>query len=68
VFARKITRHAVRSVLTPLARSSPLPGWDVLTWLQQWAASHDADSAAEFYPDTDRPAEFQECSSLSPQP
>lgn len=68
VSARKITRQAVRSVLTPLAQSGPVAGWDVLAWLQQWAECHDAGSAAEFYPDSDRPADFQEWSSLSPQP
>jgi hypothetical protein len=68
VVARKITRQAVRSVLTPLAQSIPLPGWDVLAWLRQWAECDEASSAADFYPLSDRPADFQECSSLSPQP
>lgn len=66
--ARKITRQVVHSVLTPLARSLPLPGWDVVSWLQQWAEFHDCASDGDLHAETDRPADAQEYSSLSPQP
>jgi len=66
--ARKITRHAVRSILTPLAQSIPLPGWDVLSWLQQWAECDKPAATGDFHQGSNRPADIQECPGLSLHP
>ena len=68
IAASRITRRVVRSILTPLAQSIPLPGWDLFTWLQQWAECDDATITGDFNQASDRPAAVQESSGLSLHP
>jgi hypothetical protein len=63
--ARRITRRAVRSILRPITHAFPISGWDLVSWLQQWAEFDQAQIGDDCQDDAGRPDEAEESSSLS---